>query len=98
MPRVNWMLLIVVVAAVIGFGSSIELARAYGIAVTGTMMITTLLTFFVIRYRLAIHAAGVPAGDRLLPGRRLRVLHRRICSSSSEGGWFPLAMGVASLR
>ena len=49
-PAVNWLLLLVVVAAVIGFGSSSRLASAYGVAVMGTMLVTTLLTFFVLRY------------------------------------------------
>ncbi len=49
-PGINWTLLLAVVAAVLGFGSSTALGSAYGIAVTGTMLITTLLTFFVVRY------------------------------------------------
>ncbi|HET9762308.1 MAG TPA: KUP/HAK/KT family potassium transporter, partial [Casimicrobiaceae bacterium] len=49
-PAVNWILLLVVGAAVIGFGSSSRLASAYGVAVMGTMLVTTLLTFFVLRY------------------------------------------------
>ena len=50
MPGVNWLLCAAVIAAVIGFGSSSRLAGAYGVAVTGTMLVDTLLTFFVIRY------------------------------------------------
>src|SRR5712692_1942499 len=49
-PAVNWMLLAAVAAAVLGFGSSSKLASAYGVAVMGTMLVTTFLTFFVIRY------------------------------------------------
>src|SRR5204862_2149085 len=49
-PAVNWTLLVVVAAAVIGFGSSTRLANAYGVAVMGTMLVTTFLTFFVVRY------------------------------------------------
>ena len=49
-PVVNWMQLLAVIAAVIGFGTAENLASAYGIAVTGTMLVTSLLTFFVIRY------------------------------------------------
>ena len=49
-PVVNWLLLLAVMAAVVGFGSSTNLASAYGLAVTGTMLITTVLTFFVVRY------------------------------------------------
>src|SRR5689334_306631 len=49
-PAINTILLVVVAAAVIGFGSSTRLASAYGVAVMGTMLVTTFLTFFVIRY------------------------------------------------
>ncbi|HET8831044.1 MAG TPA: KUP/HAK/KT family potassium transporter, partial [Casimicrobiaceae bacterium] len=46
-PAVNWILLVAVAGAVIGFGSSSRLAAAYGVAVMGTMLVTTILTFFV---------------------------------------------------
>jgi KUP system potassium uptake protein len=49
MPQVNRILFIGVVALVLGFGSSTNLASAYGIAVTGTMVITTLLAAVVFR-------------------------------------------------
>jgi KUP system potassium uptake protein len=48
MPWINWALLAAVIALVLGFGSSSNLAGAYGIAVTGTMAIDTLLAFFLI--------------------------------------------------
>src|SRR3546814_4519009 len=50
-PAVNWLQCMVVILAVVGFGSSTNLAAAYGIAVTVTMLMTTILTFFVIRYK-----------------------------------------------
>lgn len=49
MPRVNWMLLIAVLGLVLVFRSSSGLASAYGIAVTGTMVVTSLLAFAVLR-------------------------------------------------
>ena len=49
LPKVNWLLLAGVVALVLIFGSSASLASAYGIAVTGTMIITSLLAFTVFR-------------------------------------------------
>ena len=49
-PVINGMQLAAVVLAVVEFGSSDELAAAYGIAVTGTMLLTTVLAFFVIHY------------------------------------------------
>ena len=49
-PLVNWLQFAAVVFAVVAFGSSTALASAYGIAATATMLMTTLLTFFVVRY------------------------------------------------
>ncbi|WP_423678746.1 potassium transporter Kup [Undibacterium sp. WLHG33] len=94
MPGVNWLLLVGVLLAVVGFGSSSAMAAAYGIAVTVTMMITTILTFFVIHhgwkmpFALAITATGVFL--------TLDILLVVACSLKFlQGGWFPLAMGVA---
>jgi KUP system potassium uptake protein len=49
-PAINWILLGAVLVAVLGFGSSTRLASAYGVSVMGTMLVTTLLTFFVLRH------------------------------------------------
>lgn len=91
-PTVNWLQMIVVILAVIGFGSSSDLAAAYGIAVTGTMTVTTILTFFVIRYRwhynlaLCIAATGFffAIDFGFLSANMLKLFH---------GGWFPLLLG-----
>ena len=48
-PAVNWSLFVAIVALVVGFGSSSALASAYGIAVTGTLAIDTVLVFVVVR-------------------------------------------------
>jgi KUP system potassium uptake protein len=93
MPRVNWVLMLGVVAAVLGFGSSAALAGAYGIAVTLTMMITTVLTWFVIRRSWGLNAtlatgatAIFLAVDALLvAGCGIKLF---------DGGWFPLALGL----
>ena len=50
-PFINWVVLVGVLLLVIGIGSSSVLASAYGIAVSATMAITTVLTFFVMRNR-----------------------------------------------
>jgi KUP system potassium uptake protein len=92
LPAVNWLLAIGVVAAVLGFGSSSALAAAYGIAVTLTMMITTVLTWFVIRDGWHLPAPVAAAAtvfflilDALLvAGCLVKFL---------DGGWFPLALG-----
>ncbi|WP_077037807.1 potassium transporter Kup [Pelomonas sp. KK5] len=94
MPAVNWTLLAGVVAAVLLFKKSSALAGAYGIAVTLTMMITTLLTWFVIRdgWRLPRRIA-VPATIVFLALDALLVAGCAI--KFLDGGWFPLAVGLA---
>jgi KUP system potassium uptake protein len=95
-PMVNWLQLIVVLLAVVGFGSSDRLAAAYGIAVTATMLATTVLTFFVIRYRwkmnlaLCIAATGffLVIDLAFFSANALKLLH---------GGWFPLLLGAILL-
>ena len=91
-PAVNWLQLAVVLLAVIGFGSSENLAAAYGIAVTATMLSTTILTFFVIRYRWKMNLALCWAATgffliidvNLVSATALKLFH---------GGWFPLLLG-----
>ena len=93
LPLVNWLQCAAVVGAVIGFGSSSNLAGAYGIAVTGTMMISTTLTFFVIRFgwkyplALCIAATGffLIIDAALFIGNVPKIVH---------GGWFPLVIGA----
>jgi KUP system potassium uptake protein len=93
LPAVNWALLAGVVAAVLTFGSSSALAGAYGIAVTLTMMITTVLTYFVVRAGWGLPgpvAVGATAfflafDALLVAGCAVKFL---------DGGWFPLAMGL----
>jgi KUP system potassium uptake protein len=93
-PAVNWLLLGLVLAAVFGFGSSSALASAYGVAVTGTMTVTTILTFFVIRY-----AWGYPLWVCLAATGFFFVIDASFFSSAllklAEGGWFPLLLGVS---
>ncbi|MFZ6673896.1 potassium transporter Kup [Undibacterium sp. Xuan67W] len=92
-PAVNWLQLLVVVAAVVGFGSSSNLASAYGIAVTGTMLVTSLLTFFVIRYGwkynpfLCFVATGffLTIDVAFFSANVLKFFH---------GGWFPVVLGI----
>ena len=92
-PAVNWLQLIVVLIAVVGFGSSDKLAGAYGIAVTATMLATTILTFFVTRYRwhlplwLCLGATGffLVMDIMLFSASTLKLFH---------GGWFPLLLGA----
>jgi len=92
-PSVNWGLFVVIVLAVGMFKSSSNLAAAYGIAVCTDMLITTILTFFVIRYRwkyplaLCLLATGFfLAVDFMFWASNLLKLW--------DGGWFPLVIGA----
>jgi KUP system potassium uptake protein len=93
-PSVNWGLFVVIVLAVVMFKSSSNLAAAYGVAVCTDMLITTMLTFFVVRYRwhyplaLCLLATGFFfAVDFVFWASNLLKL--------LDGGWFPLAIGAA---
>jgi KUP system potassium uptake protein len=93
-PAVNWMLLVAVLLAVIGFGSSSNLASAYGVAVMGTMAITTFLTFFVIHYgwRYPLWICMLTTGVFLLVDLTFfsAAMHKVF-----DGGWFPLIVASA---
>jgi len=91
-PLVNWGLFVAIVLAVVMFRSSSNLAAAYGVAVTADMLITTILTFYVIRYGwkyplwLCLSATGVFfVVDFAFFASNLMKLF--------AGGWFPLVIG-----
>jgi KUP system potassium uptake protein len=92
-PGANVVLLLVIALVVVGFGSSSKLASAYGVAVTGTMLVTTILTFFLIRF-----GWGYPLWLCLAATGIFFVVDFAFFSSSlmkiAEGGWFPLALGA----
>ena len=92
-PAVNWALLMGVVIAVVFFGSSSALAAAYGISVSLVMLITTLLTYFVIRY-----GWGYSLPVCILATGFLFIVDAAFFASNSlkivQGGWFPLAMAL----
>ena len=94
LPFVNWGLFVTIVLAVVMFRSSSNLAAAYGIAVCTDMLITTILTFYVIRfawkYPLALCIAATSVFfivDFAFFASNLMKLF--------AGGWFPLAIGGA---
>ena len=90
-PEINWMLMVATVGLVFGFRSSTHLAAAYGMAVTLTMIITTLLAFVVARelwrwslWRAAFITAALLSIDVVFLGANiLKIQH---------GGWFPLVV------
>jgi KUP system potassium uptake protein len=93
LPRVNLLLLIGVLLLVVTFRSSSALASAYGIAVTGTMVVTAMMAFVVVwkGWRWSWIAAAALIGPFLavdltfLTANLLKIV---------EGGWVPLALGI----
>jgi len=92
-PFVNWTLYACIVMAVVFFGSSSKLAAAYGITVTIDMLITTVMTFFVIR-----HAWHMALPLCLAATGFFFVIDILFFSANAikvfDGGWFPLLIGV----
>ncbi|HRA37580.1 MAG TPA: potassium transporter Kup [Pseudomonadota bacterium] len=92
-PMINRLLLLVIIGLVLGFGSSSALASAYGVSVTGTMLITSVLLLVVARHRwhlstpmLVVLGTLMLVIDALFLGANL--------VKFADGGWFPLALGI----
>ncbi len=94
MPFVNWGLFAAIVLAVGMFRSSSNLAAAYGIAVCTDMLITTVLTFFVIRYAWKLPLALCIASTGFFFLVDLAFWASNLLKLF-EGGWFPLVIGAA---
>ena len=92
MPFINWSLFAIIVLAVVMFRSSSNLAAAYGIAVCTDMLITTILTFYVIRY-----GWNYPLGLCIAATSVFFVVDFAFFASNLmklfAGGWFPLVIG-----
>ncbi|MGA9333733.1 MAG: potassium transporter Kup [Rudaea sp.] len=94
-PSINWMLMVAVMATVIGFRSSTALATAYGVSVTGTMLITSLLMIVVLRERKLL------AGYLFWPMTTMFVLVDIAFLFANlvkfkDGAWFPIALGIVA--
>jgi len=93
-PFVNWLLLASVIALVLGFQSSTNLAAAYGIAVTGTMLVASIQLTIVMHYIWEWNPWVVS-----VIGGTLTIVDLAFFSANltklTHGGWFPLAIGVA---
>ncbi|MGE5540620.1 MAG: potassium transporter Kup [Gemmatimonas sp.] len=92
-PFVNWSLLVAVAALVIGFGSSSNLAAAYGVAVTGTMVIDSLLLSVVVFTMWKWNRFGAAALIGLFLTFELAYFAANL-TKIPHGGWFPLMMGL----
>jgi KUP system potassium uptake protein len=93
-PEVNWMLMVACVALVLGFRASSGLADAYGIAVTGTMAITSILFYYVARDMW--RWSRLRAGSLLALFLCFDLSFFIACSAKiAHGGWFPLMVAGA---
>lgn len=92
-PLVNWSLYACIVLAVVFFGSSSRLAAAYGISVTLDMLITTVMTFFVIRFAWKM-SLWLCIGATVI----FFIIDLLFFSANAvkffDGGWFPLLIGA----
>lgn len=92
-PAINWTLLLLVIAVVIGFGSATKLATAYGVSVTGTMLMTSILMIVYLNNTQKIPAllfwplaAIFVLVDVAFLGSNL--------AKFMDGAWFPLLLGL----
>ena len=92
-PGVNWILMVATVGLVVAFGSTSELAAAYGVAVTSTMVITTVLIFVVMRHRWGWNPWLAGSITALFLVIDLAFLGANLLKIP-DGGWFPLVIGL----
>jgi KUP system potassium uptake protein len=93
LPWINWVLLAAVIGLVLGFGSSSNLAGAYGIAVTGTMAIDTILAFVLVRklwkwplwVALPLLLIFLTIDLSFFSANAIKLFH---------GGWFPIVVAI----
>ena len=92
-PAVNWALMLATIALVLGFRSSTALAGAYGVAVSMTMIITTILAYVVGRDILhwSVLTAGAVTVGFLIPDLAFLIAN---LAKVVAGGWFPLVVGA----
>jgi KUP system potassium uptake protein len=95
-PQINWLLVVAVLGLVFGFRSSDALANAYGIAVAGDMLVTSVLVATVARgvWRWPLHLLLPVAG--LFLALDLTFVSANL-HKIPDGGWFPLMVGAAAL-
>jgi KUP system potassium uptake protein len=92
-PAVNWALMIACIAVVLGFRSSSNLAAAYGVAVTSTMVITTMLLFVVLQDRFGWRRLTAAIVCGLLGVVDVAFFAANLLKVPA-GGWFPLVVAA----
>jgi KUP system potassium uptake protein len=92
-PSINWILMVATIATVIGFGSSTALATAYGVSVTGTMLITSFMLIVAMRHRATIPPAVFWPLAGLFVLVDVAFLFANLIKFM-DGAWFPILLGV----
>jgi KUP system potassium uptake protein len=92
-PAINWMLMVAVIATVVGFGTSTSLATAYGVSVTGTMLITSVLLIVAMRTQSRMPAFVFWPLAALVVLVDVAFLSANLVKFF-DGAWFPLVLGV----
>jgi KUP system potassium uptake protein len=95
LPAVNWTLFAAVIAVVVGFGSSTALGSAYGVAVTGTFLLNTILFLSVSRLLGGTREPLIALGAAVFLSVEL-AFFASTCTKVPHGGWLPLAIGAAA--
>ncbi len=92
-PSINWMLMLAVIATVLGFGNSTALATAYGVSVTGTMLITSIILIVAFRERASIPAYFFwPLAALFVLVDAAFLLANLV--KFMDGAWFPILLGI----
>jgi KUP system potassium uptake protein len=92
-PSINWMLMVCTIATVIGFGSSTALATAYGVSVTGTMLITSFMLIVAMRHRATMPPAVFWPLAALFVLVDVAFLFANLVKFM-DGAWFPILLAV----
>src|SRR5262249_25923506 len=94
-PWINWTLMIAVLTLVVTFKTSTALAYAFGMAVTGTITITTLLFFYIVRHRWRQPLWVVVLGGGFLISVDLLFFAANL-TKFTHGAWFPLLIALVA--
>ncbi|MFZ5635182.1 MAG: potassium transporter Kup [Pseudomonadota bacterium] len=92
-PAINAMLMVVTIATVIGFGSSSSLATAYGVSVTGTMLITSIVLIVAVRRRVRMPAVAFWTLAFVFVLVDVAFLSANLVKFM-DGAWFPILLGL----
>lgn len=93
MPAINWLLMLAVIATVVGFGDSTSLATAYGVSVTGTMLITSVMLIVAMRARGTLPAWLFWPLAAVFVLVDVAFLFANIVKFK-DGAWFPILLGI----